>query len=109
MLVRNFSVENGGKAERKKKEAKKKETEPPMEIRKQRGFPPRLEKSLAKSARLFHSSHRPHSQDRFTICFGQRSTLERPLFCLKNGEHLTCMPLLPGVGTFDVTFALDGR
>jgi hypothetical protein len=27
MLVRNFSVENGGKAERKKKEAKKKETE----------------------------------------------------------------------------------
>ena len=62
---------------------------PPMEIRKQRGFPPRLEKSLAKSARLFHSSHRPHSQDRFTTCFGQRSTLERPLFCLKNGEHLS--------------------
>jgi hypothetical protein len=27
MLVRNFSVENGGKGERKKKEAKKKETE----------------------------------------------------------------------------------
>jgi hypothetical protein len=32
---------------------------PLMEIRKERGFPQRLEKSLANDARLFHSSHRP--------------------------------------------------
>jgi transposase-like protein len=30
-----------------------------MGIRKGRGFPQPLEKSLAKDARLFHSSHRP--------------------------------------------------
>jgi len=32
---------------------------PLMEIRKERGFPQWLEKSLANDARLFHSSHRP--------------------------------------------------
>jgi hypothetical protein len=81
----------GGKKEKRSKKEKNGglwKLTPPMEIRKQCGFPPRLEKSLAKSARLFHSSDRPHSSDRFRICFGQRSTLERPLFCLKNGEHL---------------------
>jgi hypothetical protein len=34
-----------------------------MEIRKERGFPQRLEKDLAKNARLFHSSHRPDGGD----------------------------------------------
>jgi hypothetical protein len=34
-----------------------------MEIRKERGFPQQLEKSLAKDARLFHSSHRPNNKD----------------------------------------------
>ena len=33
-----------------------------MEIRKERGFPQQLEKSLAKDARLFHSSHRPNNK-----------------------------------------------
>ena len=36
---------------------------PLMEIRKERGFPQRLEKDLAKNARLFHSSHRPDGGD----------------------------------------------
>jgi hypothetical protein len=35
---------------------------PLMEIRKERGFPPRLENSLANNARLFHSSHRPNNK-----------------------------------------------
>jgi hypothetical protein len=34
-----------------------------MEIRKERGFPQQLENSLAKDARLFHSSHRPNNKD----------------------------------------------
>ena len=34
-----------------------------MEIRKERGFPQQLEKSLAKDARLFHSSHRPNNKN----------------------------------------------
>jgi hypothetical protein len=34
-----------------------------MEIRKERGVPQQLEKSLAKDARLFHSSHRPNNKD----------------------------------------------
>jgi hypothetical protein len=33
-----------------------------MKIRKGRGFPQQLEKSLAKDARLFHSSHRPNNK-----------------------------------------------
>jgi hypothetical protein len=32
---------------------------PLMEIRREHGFPPRLEKSLANHARLFHSFHKP--------------------------------------------------
>jgi len=54
---------------RKKKGAEKKENQalwkltPLMEIRKERGFPQRLEKDLAKNARLFHSSHRPDGGD----------------------------------------------
>ncbi len=46
---------------RKQKRAEKGlwELTPLMEIRKERGFPQRLEKSLANDARLFHSSHRP--------------------------------------------------
>ena len=46
-----------------------------MEIRKERGFPQQLEKSLAKDARRFHSSHRPNNKDLFTIIYcRQRST-----------------------------------
>jgi hypothetical protein len=59
-----------------------------MEIRNERGFPQQLEKSLAKDARLFHSSQRPNSKDLSTIYCRQRSTLGRLTFCLKNGEHL---------------------
>src|SRR4029077_7387161 len=51
-----------------------------MEIRKERGFPQQLEKSLAKDARLFHSSHRPNSKD--------LSTRYCRLFGPKDGEHL---------------------
>jgi hypothetical protein len=57
------------KTPRKKKGAKKKEKQalwkltPLMEIRKERGFPQRLEKDLAKNAQLFHSSHRPDGGD----------------------------------------------
>ena len=40
-----------------------------MEIRKERGFPQQLEKSLAKDARLFHSSHRPNNKDLFTMIY----------------------------------------
>ena len=37
------------------------ETDAAVEIRKERGFPPQLENSLANNARLFHSSHRPNN------------------------------------------------
>jgi hypothetical protein len=59
-----------------------------MEIRKERGFPQPLEKSLAKDARLFHSSHRPNNKDLSTIYCRQRSTLRRLNFGPKNGEPL---------------------
>jgi hypothetical protein len=57
--------EEPGKKERKEDLWK---LAPPMEIRKERGFPQRLEKSLANDARLFHSSHRSDGGDqlRFT-------------------------------------------
>src|ERR1700694_4273831 len=42
---------------------------PLMEIRPPHGFPQRLEKSLAKNARLFHSSHRPGGGDHIQTCF----------------------------------------
>ena len=47
-----------------------------MEIRQERGFPSRLEKSLANEARLFHSSHRPGGGDQLKTCFRQRSTCQ---------------------------------
>jgi hypothetical protein len=59
-----------------------------MEIRKERGFPQQLEKSLAKDARLFHSSHRPNNKDLSTMYCRQRSTLRRLNFGPKNGEPL---------------------
>ena len=61
-----------------------------MEIRKERGFPQQLEKSLAKDARSFHSSHRPNNNKHlFTIIYcRQRSTLSRLNFGPKNGERL---------------------
>jgi hypothetical protein len=68
-VARHFSAENESEARRKKKVAKKKEKRACgnltllMEIRKERGFPQQLEKSLAKDARLFHSSHRPNNKD----------------------------------------------
>ncbi|HEY1478184.1 MAG TPA: hypothetical protein VGF37_10920, partial [Chthoniobacterales bacterium] len=40
-----------------------------MEIRKECGFPQQLEKSLAKDARPFHSSHRPNNKDLFTVIY----------------------------------------
>ena len=60
-----------------------------MEIRKERGFPQQLEKSLAKNARLFHSSHRPNNKDLSIINCRQRSTLRRPNIGPKDGEHLS--------------------
>ena len=59
-----------------------------MEIRKERGYPQQLEKSLAKDARLFHSSHRPNNKDLSTMYCRQRSTLRRLNFGPKNGEPL---------------------
>jgi len=60
-----------------------------MGIRKERGFPQQLEKSLAKDARLFHSSHRPNNKDLSIMYCRQRSTLRRPDFGPKDGEHLS--------------------
>ena len=60
-----------------------------MEIRKERGFPQQLEKSLAKDARLFHSSHRPNNKDLSIMFCIQRSTLIRLYFGPKDGEHLS--------------------
>jgi len=60
-----------------------------MEIRKERGFPQQLEKSLAKDARPFHSSHRPNNKDLSIINCRQRSTLRRPNIGPKDGEHLS--------------------
>jgi len=62
---------------------------PRMEIRTERGFPQRLEKDLAKDARLFHSSHRPDGGYKLTNLFRQRSTLGRLISCPNNGEHLS--------------------
>jgi hypothetical protein len=59
-----------------------------MEIRKERGFPQQLEKSLAKDARLFHSSHRPNNKDLSRLYCRQRSTLRRLNCGPKDGEHL---------------------
>jgi hypothetical protein len=64
-----------GRGTKKEKSSKKERTEGLwkltllMEIRKERGFPQQLEKSLAKNARLFHSSHRPNNRDLFTIIY----------------------------------------
>src|SRR3974390_3277519 len=64
-----------GRGTKKEKSSKKKRTEGLwkltllMEIRKGRGFPQPLEKSLAKDARLFHSSHRPNNKDLFTMIY----------------------------------------
>ena len=63
-----------------------------MEIRKKRGFPQQLEKSLAKDARLFHSSHRPSNKDLSILYCRQRSTLIRLNFGPKDGEHLNLRP-----------------
>src|SRR5271167_392037 len=59
-----------------------------MEIRKERGFPQQLEKSLTKDARPFHSSHRPNNKDLSIINCRQRFTLRRLNFGPKDGEHL---------------------
>jgi hypothetical protein len=50
-----------------------------MEIRKERGFPQWLEKSLANDARLFHSSHRPDGGDQFRLTsrVGPNEKIER--------------------------------
>jgi len=48
-----------------------------MGIRKERGFPQQLEKSLARNARLFHSSHRPNNKDLSTMYCRQRYILRK--------------------------------
>ena len=84
-----------GRGTKKEKSSKKERTEGLwkltllMEIRKGRGFPQPLEKSLAKDARLFHSSHRPNNKDLSIMYRRQRSTLRRLHFGPKDGEHLT--------------------
>jgi hypothetical protein len=70
-----------------------------MGIRKERGFPQQLEKSLAKDARLFHSSHRPNNKDLSTMYCRQRSTLRRLNFGPKDGEHLKILRGKRGSGT----------
>ena len=67
-----------------------------MEIRKERGFPQQLEKSLAKDARLFHSSHRPNNTNLSIMYRRQRSTLRRLHFSPKDGEHLREDHMLEG-------------
>jgi len=57
--------------------------------------PPRLEKDLAKNARLFHSSHRPDGGYKLTNLFRQRSTLRSLIFCPNNGGHFP-HHLVPG-------------
>ena len=78
------------KEKRSKKERKRGlwKLTPRMEIRRERGFPPRLEKSLAQNARLFHSSHRPDGGVKVITFFRQRCTLRSLIFCPKDGEHL---------------------
>src|SRR5260370_6194653 len=87
-----------GKRERgtKKEKSSKKERKEGLwkltlliEIRKERGFPQQLEKSLAKDARLFHSSHRPNNKDLSIMICRKRSTLIRLNFDPKDEEHLT--------------------
>jgi hypothetical protein len=65
-----------------------------MEIRKERGSPQQLEKSLAKDTRLFHSSHRPNNKDLSIIYCRQRSTLRRLNFGPKDREHLNLLPVV---------------
>jgi hypothetical protein len=82
-------VENFGFAQRKKKEQKERKEglwklTPLMEIRKERGFPQRLE------ALRLHSSAQARRRDHQHESFfnRQRSTLSKPVFGPKNGEHL---------------------
>jgi hypothetical protein len=76
----NFFCGKLRRGTKKEKSSKKERTEGLwkltllMEIRKERGFPQQLEKSLAKDARLFHSSHRPNNKDLSTIYCRQRCT-----------------------------------
>jgi hypothetical protein len=84
-------LERGTKKEKSSKKERKEglwKLTPLMGIRKERGFPQQLEKSLAKDARLFHSSHRPNNKDLSIIYCRQRSTLRRSNFGPKNGEPL---------------------
>ena len=80
----NFFCEKLKRGTKKEKSSKKERKEGPWKltlltgIRTERGFPQQLEKSLAKDARLFHSSHRPINKDLFTIIYcRQRSTFRR--------------------------------
>ena len=75
-----------GRGAKKEKRSKKERKEGLWKLT----LPQQLEKSLAKDARLFHSSHRPNNKDLSTIIYcRQRSTLSRQHFGPKNGEHLT--------------------
>src|SRR5260370_6564155 len=80
-------LERGTKKEKRSKQERKQDLLKLtllIEIRKERGFPQQLEKSLAKSARLFHSSHRPNNKDLSTMYCRHRSTLRKLNFGPKN-------------------------
>lgn len=67
-----FFAETRGRSKKKEKSKKKRrpvEPDAAVEIRKEHGFPPRLEKSLANNARLFHRSHRPSSNHQLKTFF----------------------------------------
>jgi hypothetical protein len=76
-----------GRGTKKEKSSKKERTEglwkltQLMEIRKDRGFPQQLEKSLAKDARPFHSSHRPNNKDLFTVIYCRHDQKPRNGMC----------------------------
>src|SRR5215470_3060312 len=81
----------GKRPERKKEQKRKKnpglwKLTPLMEIRKERGFPQRLEKRPRQERSAF--SQFPQARRR-------RSTLRRTIFCPKNGEHLTALLCRP--------------
>jgi len=95
-LERSTKKEKSSKKERKEGPWK---LAPLMGIRKERGFPQQLEKSLARNARLFHSSHRPNNKDLSTMYLQAAIHLKKA----KDGEHLK-LEILPHPG---LRFALN--
>jgi hypothetical protein len=87
--MQSFFVEKRGKAERKKKEAKKKETDGHWETGAADGNPPRIPTAAWKAKTAFHSSHEAQQKFDHPMYFfeRQRSTLHRRTFGPKNREH----------------------